>query len=114
MISNKRHQELLAQERAFWQRTVTDLLDRIGTFHPTANEAPETPQISLALAPPRTAVSPWQEPRGNVPIAPGDEKPYISDFEMDDDAWEAYVEAARVTSPTIDETQNIPAPVTDR
>ncbi|MGH9958402.1 MAG: hypothetical protein ACREBC_14930, partial [Pyrinomonadaceae bacterium] len=93
MISNKKHQEVLAAERAFWQKTVHGLLDRIATFQPSGDGEEKT-GAALALVPPR------------MPIDP--EATHISDYEMDDERWQTHVESNRPTNPIF------PAPAVDR
>lgn len=111
MISNKTYEKRLAEEREFWQGVVNSLLDRIATFQPEGTKEEPQKKAALVLAPPRVANV---HVGANQTILPEDQEPYISDFEMDDDAWAEYVEATRKAAPTLDETQSYPAPVTER
>jgi hypothetical protein len=92
--------EDLTHER---QYEVKSLLDRIATFQPERKtEDGESAGIRAALA---LTPSPPELPQ--IPSI-DDERPYISDFAMDDDLWEDHVDA---THPHIDPDVTEPPPV---
>ena len=85
------------QERAL---EVQSLLARIATFQPNREDGGAA--LALTEPSPSPTLPPIEDP-----------EPYISDYPMDDERWEAYVEATRKNTVTVDDhAEPSPVPVT--